>query len=88
MPINEKTALNIVCDNPACPGNALDKSDRAGWLFVSTEIYGDPPQQHVYCSPECAGADAPASFSTPDELKPHPPVDPEELAAAALPEPT
>jgi len=69
MPANEKTAVAITCDNPACPGNSLKKTDREGWLFVTTEVYGDPPQQHVYCSATCAGADAPAAFDTPEELK-------------------
>jgi len=62
MPITEVTVLKIECDNTACPGNKLDSKDRTGWLFVSSEVYGEPGQQHVYCCADCAGADA-ASFA-------------------------
>lgn len=55
MPLTQETVLNIVCDNAACPGNDLDPADRLGWTFVSTEVYGQPPTQFVYCSAECAG---------------------------------
>jgi len=66
MPVEEATVTSITCDNPACPGNELDKNDRTGWLFVTTEVYGDLAQQHVYCCADCAGKDAPASFGTPE----------------------
>jgi hypothetical protein len=55
MPVNEATMLSISCDNPACPGNELDANTRTGWTFVSTEVYGQPTAQHVYCCPTCAG---------------------------------
>jgi hypothetical protein len=54
MPVTETAVLEITCDNPSCPGNELDPADRMGWTFVSSEVYGEPTQQHVYCSPECA----------------------------------
>lgn len=56
MPINEESVLSIVCDNPACPGNTLDPGDRLGWLFVSSEVYGEPTRQTVFCSFGCVGA--------------------------------
>jgi hypothetical protein len=55
MPIETVSAVNIVCDNPACPGNTLDPHDRVGWTFVNTEIYGQTGQQFVYCCAMCAG---------------------------------
>jgi hypothetical protein len=56
MPIDEATTLTIACDNPDCPGNALDPSDRVGWLFVTHEVYGESTTQHVFCSYGCLGA--------------------------------
>lgn len=73
MPYEQTSTLEIACDNPGCPGNDLDPADRAGWMFVSTEVYGEATQWHVYCCADCAGADAPASFATPEELKLKPP---------------
>lgn len=55
MPVDQEVTLNITCDNAACPGNNLDTADRTGWTFVSTEVYGEPTQQHVYCCADCAG---------------------------------
>lgn len=55
MPVEKNETLNIVCDNPACPGNDLDPADRMGWFIVTSEFYGEPTQQHVFCSAECAG---------------------------------
>jgi hypothetical protein len=55
MPVEQETVLSITCDNPACPGNSLDASDRMGWTFVNTEVYGESTQQHVYCCADCAG---------------------------------
>ena len=66
MPVEETSALNITCDNPACPGNSLDPADRTGWLFVTSEVYGQQTQQHVYCSADCASADAVTSFAPPE----------------------
>jgi hypothetical protein len=49
--------LQISCDNPACPGNTLDPSDRTNWTFITSELYGQPTNpQMVYCCSECAGA--------------------------------
>jgi hypothetical protein len=56
MPVEEKLVVHITCDNPNCPGTDKSATDRAGWLFVTSEIYGDPPAQHVFCSPECSTA--------------------------------
>jgi len=58
MPVEELTVLSIHCDNASCPGSSLDPSERTGWLFVTSEVYGQPSQQHVYCCTDCAGADA------------------------------
>jgi len=58
MPVTEETTLHIVCDNTACPGNELPVDDRTGWLFVTSEVYGDPSQSHVFCCKECASAGA------------------------------
>lgn len=55
MPVDSTTTLDITCDNPACPGNDLDATDRTGWTFVSTEVYGQPGTQFVYCCAMCAG---------------------------------
>jgi hypothetical protein len=56
VPVQEATVLHIVCDNPACPGHpGLDPADRAGWMFCSFELYGDPTQQWVFGSYECMG---------------------------------
>jgi hypothetical protein len=53
MPVDQETTLSITCDNPACPGNDLDATDRIGWTFVSTEVYGQPGTQFVYCCGMC-----------------------------------
>jgi hypothetical protein len=58
MPVGETTKLKIVCDNPACPGNELSTTERAGWVIVSAEVYGDPSVSGVYCSTGCLSADA------------------------------
>jgi len=63
MPIEQENVVNIVCDNPNCPGNELDPADRKGWLFVTSEVYGDPTVQHVFCSVDCVSA---ATRSTPE----------------------
>lgn len=55
MTVVQDTVLTISCDNPACPGTNLDTGDRAGWTFVTTEVYGEATQQHVYCGADCAG---------------------------------
>lgn len=55
MPVDQTTTLAITCDNEACPGNALDPTDRTGWTFVNTEVYGQPGTQFVYCCGMCAG---------------------------------
>lgn len=55
MPVDSETVLNIVCDNPACPGNSLSPIDRMGWTFVNAEVYGQPGTQFVYCCADCAG---------------------------------
>jgi len=61
MPIEGDATLNIVCDNPACPGNALDATIRDGWLMASGEVYREGPTTHrVYCSSSCLAADVDA----------------------------
>lgn len=72
MPVDQEATLTIVCDNPDCPGNDLDPADRTGWLFVSSEVYGSPTQQHVYCSPDCAGTHGPVAFVAPEQDEPPP----------------
>ncbi len=58
MPATKADAWTIACDNPACPGHPeLDAGDRAGWLFVTAELYGDPTFQRVYGSLDCVAAD-------------------------------
>jgi hypothetical protein len=89
MGVEQSTALNIVCDNPDCPGNSLDPTDRTGWFFISSEFYGQPTQQHVFCSNTCASEAATnddADFGTEtDPISPTPapptpisPVEPKE----------
>jgi hypothetical protein len=55
MPVETENVVTISCDNPSCPGNSLDPADRTGWTFVTTEVYGESTQQHVYCCADCAG---------------------------------
>lgn len=62
MPLEQTTSLDITCDNPECPGNDLDPADRTGWLFINSEVYGEPTKQHVFCSVECVNA---ATATTP-----------------------
>jgi hypothetical protein len=59
MPIETTEALNIVCDNPDCPGNDLDPANRKGWLFISSEYYAEGTvNQHVFCCADCCGTSA------------------------------
>jgi hypothetical protein len=53
VPIQIGQVVAIACDNPACPGNDLSPGDRAGWLFVTHEVYGEPVTSSVYCSTSC-----------------------------------
>lgn len=72
MGVIQETNLVIACDNPSCPGlpKGLDPGDRAGWLFVTAEVYGQPVEQHVFCSFACAamGADARAAAPAPGDV--------------------
>ena len=60
MPVVTTEVIRIKCDNPNCPGNDLDESDRTGWLFVSAGVYGgvygSPVQESVFCSVACVNA--------------------------------
>jgi hypothetical protein len=77
MPVEETTVTNITCDNPACPGHPeLDPTSRTGWLFISSEVYGDPVAQHVFGSADClatASADPASGFPAPPSDTPIPP---------------
>lgn len=54
MPVEETSVLNITCDNPRCPGhNDVDPSSRTGWLFITSEVYGEPTATHVYGNVGC-----------------------------------
>lgn len=66
MPAQEKTAVAITCDNSKCPGNDLKRTDRAGWLFITAEVYGESISSHVYCSAECASSDAQSFVALPE----------------------
>lgn len=79
MPVEEKTVLNITCDNPDCPGNELDATDRTGWMFVSSEVYGEPTRQHVFCSPSCAGTGVATLPPEEPEMPTPPPAPVEEM---------
>jgi hypothetical protein len=70
MPVDQTVTLAISCDNPACPGNSLDATDRTGWTFVNTEVYGQPPTQFVYCCADCAGTVGEALRSAETEAVP------------------
>jgi len=59
MPVETTETLTISCDNPNCPGNTLDPAVRNGWLFVTSEVYGEPTQQNVFCCADCS-----ATFAT------------------------
>ena len=80
MGVEEVSALRITCDNPDCPGTDLDPSDRTGWIFVSSEIYGKPTTQNVFCSSFCVGAHADAAVDDPDNV--FPPTEEEETPGA------
>ena len=61
MPIDISTAETISCDNPNHSTNypnglpdTLAATDRTGWLFVTSEVYGQSTQSHVFCSAKCA----------------------------------
>lgn len=70
MPVETTETLTITCDNPNCPGHGdLASDDRAGWLFVTSEVYGQPTAQHVYGNAECAEADVARAF-IPAEAQP------------------
>ena len=56
MPVEQEAVLTISCDNPACPGNDLAVDDRTGWLFINSEVYGQPTQQSVFCTLDCLNA--------------------------------
>lgn len=75
MPATEESTMSISCDNPACPGNDLDPTVRTGWLFVSHEVYGEPTQQHVFCSYTClSAASGIKGEDNPIIAKPSPPI--------------
>lgn len=63
MPVDKTETLEIVCDNPNCPGNELDAGDRAGWLFVTHEVYGEPSSSSVYCGVACVASHTTAKAS-------------------------
>lgn len=68
MPVEETTKLKIKCDNPDCKGNDLDPGDRAGWIFITHEVYGEASKQNVFCSYDCVSqASATPSFRGEDE---------------------
>jgi hypothetical protein len=58
MPAIYETTLTVVCDNPDCPGNALDPSAVDGWTFAAVDVRGDPtlPAERVFCSQGCVAA--------------------------------
>jgi hypothetical protein len=65
MGVNESTVLEITCDNPECPGTTLPTDDRTGWVFISSEIYGEPTKQTVFCSYACVSAVTGAAATEP-----------------------
>lgn len=56
MGIETKEALAVTCDNPDCPGNTPDPSERKGWLIQTSEIYGESIEQNVFCGWKCSAA--------------------------------
>jgi len=65
MPVIETTTLNISCDNPSCPGVDLpDADNREGWTFITSEVYGQQTQSHVFCCRGCV-----SSASAPHEAE-------------------
>lgn len=71
MPLKTTQVVNIVCDNPNCPKTStLDPAKREGWFFVTSEIYGESTQQHVFCDGVCAAAaatDQASDFASPPQ---------------------
>lgn len=80
MPTDTTITLAIACDNPACPGNDLDPTKRDGWLFVTTEVYGEATSSHVVCSYACL-AGASTSVARGELAWPEPP--PQQIGDAA-----
>lgn len=72
MPVENMSSIAIACDNHVCSHDhsELSPNDRTGWLFVTSEVYGKPTQQHVYCCPDCAAMDAPDAFLPPEAAPP------------------
>lgn len=77
MPIETRTVVNIVCDNPACPGNDLDPASYEGWLQINAQMHQDSGsgmmmpvfQSFVFCSASCL-----AAFSSDEETSIAPPI--------------
>jgi hypothetical protein len=53
MPVEESNNLSIACDNCG-ETHGLDPTVRTGWVFVTHEVYGEPTEQNVFGSFECA----------------------------------
>jgi len=71
MPVLVENAVQITCDNPNCPKTStLDPTKRDGWFFVTSEVYGETTQQHVFCDGVCAAAaatDQQSDFASPSQ---------------------
>jgi hypothetical protein len=61
MGVDTTTAIEITCDNPDCPNKknlpeGLEADNMAGWLHITSEVYGEQAETHVFCSFKCAAA--------------------------------
>jgi hypothetical protein len=72
--MDTEQVVEISCDNPNCPGNHdLDPNSRTGWLFITSEVYGEPTQQSVFGSIGCLNA---ATHGQPELFTGSPPEEP------------
>ena len=58
MPLVHTDTIMVTCDNPYCPGNNLNPDKREGWIFITSELYGNQVQSFVFCSDGCVEAAA------------------------------
>jgi hypothetical protein len=63
--VDTTNVVKVTCDNPDCPNKkklpeGLTRDDMAGWLLVTSEVYGEPAESNVFCSFSCAAVAADA----------------------------
>jgi hypothetical protein len=72
MGVSSTTVLEIICDNPACPGNDLNPESYEGWIQLTAQVTPVAPvapegalpsplyfpiqSTAIYCSSSCASS--------------------------------